>query len=69
MRPVSPGKTGLTAARECEALLPVLEELMSSEREFREQLYQLKHMQAGLIRIGAFTSQSCRWHRGMDATR
>ena len=55
------GKTGLAATKECEVLLPVLQELMSSERRFQEQLYQLKHMQTGLIRIGAFTSLSCHW--------
>ena len=55
------GKTGLVATRECEVLLPVLEELLRSERRLQEQLYQLKHMQTGTIRIGAFTSLSCHW--------
>ena len=34
---------------------------MRSEQRFQEKLYQLKHMQTGMIRIGAFTSLSCHW--------
>jgi len=55
------GKTGLIPTLECEALLPPLQDLLESERRFQEQLYQLKHIQTGTLRIGAFTSLSCHW--------
>lgn len=54
-------KSGLVPTMECTALLPALRELLGSEKCFREQLSRLKNIEAGVIRIGAFTSLSCHW--------
>lgn len=54
-------KSGLVPTMECTVLLPALRGLLNSEKCFREQLGQLKSMEAGVVRIGAFTSLSCHW--------
>lgn len=55
------GKAGLSPTMECQALLPALRNLLTSEKFFREQLSQVKNVEAGTIRIGAFSSLSCHW--------
>lgn len=54
-------KTGLIPTPECEMLLPSLRGLQESEQRVQEQLYQLRHILTGTLRIGAFTSLSCHW--------
>lgn len=55
------GRSGLHPTPECELLLSSLRDMLASERRFREQLCQLKHIMTGALRIGAFTSLSCHW--------
>lgn len=55
------GKTGLIPTPECEMLLSSLRDMLESERRFQEQLLRLRHILAGSLRIGAFTSLSCHW--------
>lgn len=54
-------KSGLAPTMECTVLLPALRELLGSEKCFREQLSRLKNVEAGVVRIGSFTSLSCHW--------
>lgn len=54
-------KSGLVPTMECKVLLPSLLDLLNSEKYFREQLSQLKNIEAGVVRIGSFTSLSCHW--------
>lgn len=54
-------KSGLVPTMECTVLLPSLRELLGSEKYFQEQLSRLKNVEAGVVRIGSFTSLSCHW--------
>ena len=54
-------KSGLIPTMECTVLLPALRELLNSEKCFQEQLSRLKNVEAGVVRIGSFTSLSCHW--------
>lgn len=54
-------KSGLVPTMECTVLLPSLLDLLNSEKVFREQLSRLKNIEAGVVRIGSFTSLSCHW--------
>ncbi len=54
-------KSGLAPTMECATLLPALQDLLGSEKYFREQLSRLKNLEAGVVRIGSFTSLSCHW--------
>lgn len=54
-------KSGLVPTMECTVLLPALRELLNSEKYLREQLSHLKNIEAGVVRIGSFTSLSCHW--------
>lgn len=54
-------KSGLVPTMECSVLLPSLLDLLNSEKYFQEQLNRLKKIEAGVVRIGSFTSLSCHW--------
>ena len=54
-------KSGLVPTMECTVLLPSLRELLNSEKCLQELLSRLKNIEAGVVRIGSFTSLSCHW--------
>ncbi len=54
-------KSGVRLTAEGEYLLPSMRQIVSGERGVMEKSLELQHMNAGLIRIGIFTSLSCQW--------
>ena len=54
-------KSGVRLTAEGEYLLPSMRQIVSGERSVFEKSLELQNMNAGLIRIGIFTSLSCQW--------
>lgn len=54
-------KSGVRLTAEGEYLLPSMQQIVVSERDLFEKSLELQNMNAGLIRIGIFTSLSCQW--------
>lgn len=54
-------KSGVRLTAEGEYLLPSMRQIVAGERSVMEKSLELQHMNAGLIRIGIFTSLSCQW--------
>ena len=54
-------KNGVRLTAEGEYLLPSMRQIVSGERSVLEKSLELQNMNAGLIRIGIFTSLSCQW--------
>ena len=54
-------KAGVRLTAEGEYLLPGMREIVTGERMVFERSLELQNMNAGLIRIGIFTSLSCQW--------
>ncbi len=54
-------KNGVRLTAEGEYLLPSMRQIVSGERSVFEKSLELQNMNAGLIRIGIFTSMSCQW--------
>ena len=54
-------KSGVRLTAEGEYLLPSMRQIVSGERSVFEKSLELQNMNAGLIRIGIFTSMSCQW--------
>ncbi len=54
-------KSGVRLTAEGEYLLPSMRQIVSGERSVLERSLELQNMNAGLIRIGIFTSLSCQW--------
>ena len=54
-------KSGVRLTAEGEYLLPGMRQIVSGERSVFERSLELQNMNAGLIRIGIFTSLSCQW--------
>ena len=54
-------KSGVRLTAEGEYLLPGMRQIVSGERTVFERSLELQNLNAGLIRIGIFTSLSCQW--------
>ena len=54
-------KSGVRLTAEGEYLLPSMRQIVIGERNVFEKSLELQNMNAGLIRIGIFTSLSCQW--------
>lgn len=54
-------KSGVRLTAEGEYLLPGMREIVAGERSVFERSLELQNLNAGLIRIGIFTSLSCQW--------
>ena len=54
-------KSGVRLTAEGEYLLPSMQQIVVGERNVFERSLELQNMNAGLIRIGIFTSLSCQW--------
>ena len=54
-------KNGVRLTAEGEYLLPGIRQIVSGERNLFERTLELQNLNAGLIRIGIFTSLSCQW--------
>lgn len=54
-------KNGVRLTAEGEYLLPSMRQIVGGERSVFEKSLELQNMNAGLIRIGIFTSLSCQW--------
>jgi DNA-binding transcriptional LysR family regulator len=54
-------KNGVRLTAEGEYLLPGMRQIVTGERSVFERALELQNMNAGLIRIGIFTSLSCQW--------
>ena len=54
-------KSGVRLTAEGEYLLPSMRQIVVGERNVFERSLELQNMNAGLIRIGIFTSLSCQW--------
>ncbi len=54
-------KSGVRLTAEGEYLLPSMRQIVGGERSVFEKSLELQNMNAGLIRIGIFTSLSCQW--------
>ncbi len=54
-------KNGVRLTAEGEYLLPSMRQIVNGERSVFEKSLELQNMNAGLIRIGIFTSLSCQW--------
>ena len=54
-------KSGVRLTAEGEYLLPSMRQIVVGERNVFEKSLELQNMNAGLIRIGIFTSLSCQW--------
>lgn len=54
-------KSGVRLTAEGEYLLPGMRQVVAGERSIFERSLELQNMNAGLIRIGIFTSLSCQW--------
>ena len=54
-------KSGVRLTAEGEYLLPSMRQIVVGERNVLERSLELQNMNAGLIRIGIFTSLSCQW--------
>lgn len=54
-------KSGVRLTAEGEYLLGSMRKIVSGERSVFEKSLELQNMNAGLIRIGIFTSLSCQW--------
>lgn len=55
------GKNGVRLTPEGEYLLPGMSQIVAGERSLFERTLELQNLNAGLIRIGIFTSLSCQW--------
>ncbi len=55
------GKSGVRLTAEGEYLLPGMRQIVTGERSVFERSLELQNMNAGLIRMGIFTSLSCQW--------
>lgn len=54
-------KSGVRLTAEGEHLLPGMRQIVAGERNLFERTLELQNLNAGLIRIGIFTSLSCQW--------
>ena len=54
-------KSGVRLTADGEYLLPGMRQIVSGERSVFERSLELQNMNAGLIRMGIFTSLSCQW--------
>ncbi len=54
-------KNGVRLTAEGEYLLPSMRQIVAGERAVFERALELQNLNAGLIRIGIFTSLSCQW--------
>lgn len=54
-------KSGVRLTAEGEYLLPSMRQIVGGERSVFEKSLELQNMNAGMIRIGIFTSMSCQW--------
>ena len=54
-------KSGVRLTAEGEYLLPGMRQIVAGERAVFERALELQNLNAGLIRIGIFTSLSCQW--------
>ena len=54
-------KNGVRLTAEGEYLLPSMRQIVAGERSVFERALELQNLNAGLIRIGIFTSLSCQW--------
>jgi len=54
-------KNGVRLTAEGEYLLPSMRQIVLGERNVFERSLELQNLNAGLIRIGIFTSLSCQW--------
>lgn len=54
-------KSGVRLTAEGEHLLPGIRQIVAGERALFERTLELQNLNAGLIRIGIFTSLSCQW--------
>ena len=54
-------KSGVRLTAEGEYLMPGMRQIVSGERSVFERSLELQNLNAGLIRIGIFTSLSCQW--------
>lgn len=54
-------KNGVRLTAEGEYLLPSMRQIVAGERSVFERSLELQNLNAGLIRIGIFTSLSCQW--------
>ena len=54
-------KSGVRLTAEGEYLLPGMRQIVAGERSLFERSLELQNLNAGLIRIGIFTSLSCQW--------
>ena len=54
-------KSGVRLTAEGEYLLPCMRQIVAGERSLFERTLELQNLNAGLIRIGIFTSLSCQW--------
>ena len=54
-------KNGVRLTAEGEYLLPGMRQIVAGERSVYERSLELQNLNAGLIRIGIFTSLSCQW--------
>lgn len=54
-------KNGVRLTAEGEYLLPSMRQIVTGERNVFERSLELQNLNAGLIRIGIFTSLSCQW--------
>ena len=55
------GKSGVRLTAEGEYLVSGMRQIVAGERSVFERSLELQNMNAGLIRIGIFTSLSCQW--------
>lgn len=58
---LSRNHSGVWLTTEGKQLLPYLRNISNSYHELSEKVFELLHMEAGLIRIGTFSSVSCHW--------
>lgn len=54
-------KSGVRLTADGEYLLPAMRQIVAGERSVFERSLELQNLNAGLIRIGIFTSLSCQW--------
>ena len=54
-------KSGVRLTAEGEYLLPSMRQIVGGERSVFEKSLELQNMNAGMIRMGIFTSMSCQW--------
>ncbi len=54
-------KKGVCLTSAGEQLLPTLQKMLNEHRELEEQIYQLKGLETGLVRIGTFSSVAIHW--------